>query len=52
MAKYGRFDPRNKKRNKDKYRSDKKSYSNSDSTTRKSFTHSDLKELQRLAGKS
>lgn len=24
MAKYGRFDPRNKKKNKDKYRSDKR----------------------------
>lgn len=24
MAKYGRFDPRNKKRNKDKYRSERK----------------------------
>jgi len=52
MAKYGRFDPRNKKRSKDKYRSEKKSYSNSDSTTRKSFTHSDLKELQKIASKS
>jgi len=31
MAKYTRFDPRNKKRNKDKYRSEKKSIKSADS---------------------
>jgi len=45
MAKYGRFDPRNKKRNKDKYRSEKKSVKNADSYTRDDSRK--LKELEK-----
>lgn len=45
MAKYGRFDPRNKKRSKDKYRSDKKTVKSTDSYTRADSRK--LKEIEK-----
>lgn len=46
MAKYGKFDPRNKKSSKDKYRSDKKSNKNASQGNR-SVTTEKLKEIER-----
>jgi len=46
MAKYGKFDPRNKKTSKDKYRSDKKSQKNASRGSRSAETER-LREIER-----
>jgi len=48
MAKYGRFDPRNKKKSKDKYRSEKKSPKYEASKNRGSYSEADLKTLEKI----
>jgi len=50
MAKYSRFDERNKKKTKDKYRSEKKGKSKPDESGRNNtINNADLRQLEKMS---
>lgn len=51
MAKYSRFDVRNKKKSRDKYRSDKGRPKNDKNKEKVTYSGSDLKQLEKTSAR-